>query len=269
MTSAALERIAIVGCGLIGGSIARRVAAEGIEVFVRDENHEHQDRAVCEFGCRQWTGEPVDIVVVATPPASVVAVVHEIIAVAPNTPVTDVASVKGAIVAAIDSAWFVGGHPLAGASTSGPEGALPGLFDGRPWVTCPRQRANGASRAAVSALIDICGAREVVMSADEHDRGVAVTSHSVQVVASAIAAQWGQLPGAAMEARGRAFDEILRLAGSDPLLWQEILSANSGAVSHVLLQLADTLTEVADSLTSGDASTAARLIADGNEAAQQ
>jgi uncharacterized protein YukE len=52
-------------------------------------------------------------------------------------------------------------------------------------------------------------------------------------------------------------------------LWQEILSANSGAVAHVLLQLADTLTEVADSLTSGDASTAGRLIADGNEAAQQ
>jgi prephenate dehydrogenase len=107
------------------------------------------------------------------------------------------------------------------------------------------------------------------MSADDHDRAVAVTSHAVQVVDSALAAAWAQLPGVAGDARGRAFDEVLRLAGSNADMWEQILAANSGSVSQVLLQLADALTEVADSLAAGSAASARELIEQGNDAASQ
>ena len=266
MTSAGLDSVAVIGCGLIGASIAAACADGGVRVYARDIDAANLAQVQSRADVQGWNGEPVDLIVVAVPPAAVVDVIEEISALAPQTPITDVASAKSQIVAAIDSPWFVGGHPLAGSSHSGPAAADGGLFSGRPWVTCARQRANTQARAAVSALIGVCGAHEVQVSADEHDRAVAVTSHAVQMTAAALAVQWAQLPAPAHELHGRAFDEVLRLAGSDPQLWQQIASANAGALSQALLSLADQLTEIADALSVGDSSAVENLIALANEA---
>ena len=266
VTSAPLDSVAIVGCGLIGASIAAACHHAGINVYCTDVDDSHADVVRSRYGAHPWDGGPVDLIVVAVPPAAVVDAVAEAQVRAPKTPITDVGSVKSTIVAAIESPWFVGGHPLAGAASSGPTGADAGLFAGRPWATCARQRSNAQTRAAVSALITACGAHEVQVAADEHDRAVAVTSHAAQMVASALAVQWAQLPGASRDLRGRAFDEVFRLAGSDPAMWQQIASSNAGAVAHALLTLADQLTEIADGLSSGDDNGVAKLMTEANEA---
>lgn len=235
-------------------------------MYCTDLDESRANFAQSHYFANPWDGEPVDLIVLAVPPAAVVEAVAEAQVRAPQTPITDVASVKSAIVAAIESPWFVGGHPLAGAASSGPAGADAALFAGRPWATCARQRSNSQTRAAVSALITACGAREVQVPADEHDRAVAVTSHAVQMVASALAVQWAQLPGAGRDLRGRAFDEVFRLAGSDAHMWQQIVSSNSGAVAHALLTLADQLTEIADGLSSGSDDGVTRLMTEANEA---
>lgn len=266
MTSVRLDAVAIIGCGLIGGSVAKACAAADVRVFVTDTDERNLQHVCRESAAVPWQGEPVDIVVVAVPPESVIAAVTTSQTLAPQTPVTDVASVKAAIVGSIDSPWFIGGHPLAGAATSGPVAASAEIFARRPWVTCARQRANAASRAAVSALIGVCGAHEVRLSPDEHDRAAAVTSHAVQITAAALAVQWSQLPDISRDVRGRAFDEVLRLASSNPQLWEQIASANAGALAQALLQMADQLTDVADSLAAGDATGVSALLAAANEA---
>ena len=138
----------------------------------------------------------------------------------------------------------VGGHPLAGREVSGPAGARADLFDDRVWVIAPLPGGDPGRTADVVALARTCGGVPVVMSAADHDRAVAVTSHAPQVLSSLLAARLLEVDDEAVAVSGQGLRDMTRIADSDPALWRAILAANAERVADVLSALAEDLQAV-------------------------
>jgi prephenate dehydrogenase len=193
-----------------------------------------------------------DVIVLGVPPSHVPAVMDELIARYLHCIFSDLASIKSEVTREIqslgNSGRFVGGHPIAGREKSGPGGARADLFEGRPWVLCPGVGTSSSDVALVIEMVRTCGALPVEMSADDHDRAVAVISHAPQLVASATAAQLSTTDSGALDLSGQGLRDTVRVAGSDPDLWLDILSGNAGPVADVIERVAAELTATASSL---------------------
>ncbi|HBW18116.1 MAG TPA: prephenate dehydrogenase [Actinobacteria bacterium] len=252
-------RVAVIGAGLIGTSVALALRERGASVWLADQDpaaarlaeHIGAGRVLPAAGV---PGGPADIAVLAVPPA----------AVAPELArwqqrelarcYTDVASVKElplaqARRAGCDLASFVAGHPLSGRERSGPAAARADLFLGRTWVICPSAESSPDAVAAVTALVAACGAQLAAMSAAEHDRCAALVSHVPHLLAVAMASRLEQAPDAALALAGQGVRDVTRIAASDPALWTQILGANAGPVAEMLEQLATELAGAAAALT--------------------
>ncbi len=164
---------------------------------------------------------------------------------------------------------------MAGRERSGPVAARGDLFIGRPWVVCPTQESDAERVDTVRRLALALGASPVTMPADAHDDAVALVSHVPQVAARLVAARLRGAPDGAVALAGQGLRDVTRIAGSDPLLWAQILAANAGPVRAVLAGLRDDLDGVLaalDALAGEDAATpvtgprgvVARAISDGN-----
>lgn len=260
-----MTSIAIVGCGLIGTSIALGLHSHAARVYLADKDAEHLAKAQAMSGAATWRGEKVDLIVVAVDPAATADVVIDVVKVNPGTAITDVASVKQQISAAIvgtpAAQVFVAGHPIAGRQTSGPGAAHADLFKDRPWVLIDDSATQEWVREAVLMLPRALGARPVWMGAQEHDAVLAVTSHLPQVAASAVAAALLDLsPPERARVSGAGLASVTRLAASDPKLWAQILRANVDAVAPVLRQVAAELSIAADALEQADDAAVADLL---------
>jgi len=288
--AAALElgTVRVVGTGLLGASVGLGLSASGARVLLADVSPTALALAR-DLGAGSpddGSGERVDLVVVAAPPDVTAAVVLEELKAHPDAVVTDVASVKAGVLAALRTAGadlrnYVGGHPMAGRERSGAVAARGDLFIGRPWVLSPVPEGDPAALSGVRRLALALGAVPVVMPAGEHDEAVALVSHVPQVAASLVAARLRHAPDAAVTLAGQGLRDVTRIAGSDPALWAQILAANAGPVASVLTQLRDDLDRVLEALAAlaaespepghvrpGDAIGArgavARVVADGN-----
>ena len=278
--------VRVVGTGLLGTSVGLALTQHGVDVQLADPS-----RTALALARDVGAGYPVEpsspapaLVVVAAPPDVTADVVAAALADHPGAVVTDVASVKGYVLAELraagaDLSRYVGSHPMAGRERSGPSAAVPGLFLGRPWVITD----SGASRAdallAVRHLAVDVGAVPVVMDADEHDAAVAVVSHVPQLASSLVAARLRDADDAALGLAGQGLRDVTRLAASDPALWTSILAANAAAVREVLAALRADLDVVLGALDLAAAATGpedvelgalatiARTIADGGAGA--
>jgi len=261
-------RVAVVGCGLMGTSVAMALQQAGCTVFLDDLHRAHQEAARQRSGGAVWAGEQVDLVVVATTPDAVVDAVLAAHESCPSAALTDVASVKAAIVEQVAAGpaghRFVGGHPMAGSAASGPEHAQPDLFHGRPWILTPHAETDADAVAWATAAARWCGARVETLDPQRHDAVVARVSHAVQVLASAAAAGLLALDPAEAALSGPALREVTRVAASDAGMWRDILTANSGPVSAVLTELAASLSSVARLLETGDAAAVEAFLRSGN-----
>jgi prephenate dehydrogenase len=197
------------------------------------------------------------VVVVAVPPNHVVETALGALARWPAATVTDVASVKEPVLEGIEQRSpallerFIGGHPMAGREVAGAAGALPDLFRDRVWVLTPGAGADADRVEALLGLIAELGAVPLELSAAEHDEAVALTSHTPQVLASLLA---GRLLAAHPDhvlVSGQGLRDSVRIAGSDPDLWAEILTANAGPVVLELQAIADGLQGLAARLADG------------------
>ncbi|NBO45603.1 MAG: prephenate dehydrogenase/arogenate dehydrogenase family protein [Actinobacteria bacterium] len=266
---ATASSVAIVGCGLIGASVAKALSQQGCTIFVSDTNPEHMDLLVKENVVTPWRGQRVDVVVVATPPSAVAEVVQAAHAMCPTAVITDVTSVKSAVASALagkpGAARFVGSHPLAGGTGTGPESANADLFIGKPWAIVPNSESDGDAVQWVHRVVRWCGAIPLQMSAAEHDRVLALTSHAVQVVSSAVAGQLLKLDADQVALSGPALRDVTRIAASNAQLWQEILMLNSAEVAPHLRALAKELLDVATALESGDTAAMIEFMQRGNE----
>lgn len=263
-------RALIIGTGLIGTSIGLALRHRGWAVSLKDTDPGHLAAAEQRgAGSAALPDEPVDIVVVAVPPSDTPVVVCEELRINLNATVIDVASTKAQVVAEVlnrypDAAHrFVPTHPMAGREVSGPAGARADLFADRPWVLCPG--ADEQHEQAARTLMESCGALVVSLSALEHDRTVALTSHAVQVLSSAMAGALVRDPRA-LEVSGQGLRDVTRLAGSDAALWTGILRSNPEPVAEVLDGIIRDLTEVSGALhalagaTSGQTDLAAHTV---------
>jgi prephenate dehydrogenase len=167
----------------------------------------------------------------------------------PNATVTDVTSVKAeplaaAVAAGADAARVVGGHPMAGRETAGAGSARQDLFDDRVWVVAPLRQSDPQRVEEIRELALTCGAVPVVMTPEEHDRAVALTSHAPQVLSSLLAARLLDADPDAVAVSGQGLRDMTRIAGSDPDLWRAILGANAESVVGVLEAYARDLEDV-------------------------
>lgn len=239
-----IRTLGIVGTGLIGTSIAlavrqRRVAdsVTGVDVDPAAAEEARSRGALDRAGTSYTLLQEADLVVVAVPPAAVVDAMLEVAQIVrPGTVLTDVASIKGPIVSALEArlphpARFVGGHPMAGSEGQGPAAADPALLAGRPFIVTPTARSDADAVEAVSALARGIGMRPVVLDAAAHDRLAAEISHLPYVLAvgAVNAASDGARPLA-----GPAFASLRRLAASPPELWTQICVANRAAIRTAL-----------------------------------
>ena len=230
----------IVGSGLIGASLGLALSAQGWRVHLRDVAELALSQAV-SLGAGVSTPpsdvQAVSLVAICVPPSAVAELVVEVAREFPAAIITDVASVKAPIVAAVKQAGgverFVPGHPMAGRELTGPTGARSDLFEGRPWVLIGDE-ASGQAHASIKALIQSVGAIPVTMTASGHDAAVAVVSHTPQLIASAMAAQLGSVDDSVLDLAGQGLRDTTRIAASDPHLWGQIVGANGSAVAAVL-----------------------------------
>ena len=244
----------VIGTGLIGTSAALALAARGVVVHLADHDPEQaRTAAALGAGTDEAPEGPVDLAIVAAPPAHVAATLADAMRRGLARGYLDVASVKGGprrelAARGCDLTRYVGSHPMAGGERSGPLAASADLFEGRPWVLTPTPDTDTEVLNVALELLALCRAVPVVMDADAHDRAVALVSHTPQLVSSLVAARLEHADDSAVRLCGQGILDVTRIAGSAPDLWLDILSANPGPVADVLADLAADLTGVVTAL---------------------
>jgi prephenate dehydrogenase len=264
-----LERVLVVGAGLMGTSVGLALRRHGVRVWLSDAADRHGSLAE-SIGAGDAMVSPDDtsidpqLVVVGVPPAVAGEVVAKALGRFPDAVVTDLASVKGPVVAAVagltdpvQRTRYVPGHPMAGSERSGPLAARGTLFEGRAWAVVTDAGAAESSLELVDDLIRLCGATTVRIATVDHDRAVALVSHLPQVAASTIAGLLVDAPDSYLALAGQGVRDTTRIAGGDPEMWTQILASNAAAVADLVRAMAVALTSVADDLT--------RVARDGHE----
>ena len=235
-------RVVIVGGGLIGTSIALKVAKIGGFARIIDLNDAHQ-RVGNELLGSQLLGEndPPSVVVVATPVNSLPEAIVDALCNNTEAIVIDTGSIKTKVLHEVwtllskssklsEISRFVPSHPMAGRELSGPESARSDLFEGRAWAITPHPDLNSKALDRALSFIEELGATVYQLSPEEHDREVAMTSHAPQVLASALAGALVE----PLELAGQGLRDMTRLAASDIAMWQPILEGNKDALVPVL-----------------------------------
>jgi prephenate dehydrogenase len=256
--------LALVGVGLIGGSIGLAARERlGATVAGYDTNADALDlarergavdRAFTEIADAVADAEAVFVAVPVGALAPTVAAALE--AASANTVISDVGSTKRAIVAALDDPRFVGGHPLAGAETSGVQHARADLFDGATWYLTPTPTTSGILYERLHRLLHSLGARPVAIEPEIHDTILATVSHLPHVLANVLVSQAaGTLAagGERLPATGPSFRDATRVAGASSAIWTDIYLSNRDALLDGIDDTIERLTHVRSALAAADA----------------
>jgi prephenate dehydrogenase len=255
-------RLAVVGVGLIGGSIGL-AARERLDAEVRGYGPRGVaaalERGAVTVGCASIAEavEGADVAFVAAPVGVLPELVAEVLASAgPDCVVTDVGSTKRSIVAAVDDPRFVGGHPLAGAETAGVEHARHDLFQGATWYLTPTARTGGMLYERLYRFLVELGARPAALDAETHDALLATVSHLPHVLANVLVARAARVlseEGERLPATGPSFRDATRVAGANTAIWRDIYLANADALVDAIDDTMRRLTEVRGALEARDA----------------
>jgi prephenate dehydrogenase len=258
-------RIAVLGVGLIGGSIglaARRRG--GAEVVGFDPDPETLEAALAEGAIDAGAAtvaeacEGAEVVFCAAPVARLTELAEAALAACgPDTVISDVGSTKRDIVDALGADQrFIGGHPLAGAETSGVENARADLFEGARWYLTPESgRASGLLYDRLQRTVAGLGARAQAIDAEAHDRLMATVSHLPHVVANVLVGQAvAELTrdSERMPEVGPSFRDTTRVAGANPAIWGDIFASNRDAVADAVEAVAGRLGEAAALIREGN-----------------
>lgn len=257
------RRVAVIGTGLIGTSVALAAARTGCAVSTWDAATDVSGRASEIAGSRAAASlvdavAGADIAVVATPIPTIAQLVAACLASSPGVVVTDVGSVKTALVRAAigsttadDARRFVPGHPLGGSERSGPEHASASVVDGIVWAVTPHETTDPEAVEILEAWIASLGARPVRLDPVRHDRLVAFVSHLPQVASTALmslaATEEADEPEILLLAAG-GFRDLTRLAASNPALWSDILLANREAITDAIDLYIDRLSRLREAI---------------------
>lgn len=269
MSNFYIDKLAVVGVGLIGGSLALGLKAVGAvgQVVGIGRGQANLDRAmelrVVDSVTRDLAAgvADADVVFLATPvltlgPVACQAMPH----LKPGAIVTDGGSVKQAVIDGIepflrDDVHFVPGHPIAGTEYSGAEAAFASLYQGRRCILTPTARTTPAALATVRAMWETVGCEVVSMEVDKHDRVLAAISHLPHMVAYALVNAVGaydRYQENILEYSAGGFRDFTRIASSDPTMWRDIALTNRDALIEMMGQFETFFRELKDDVTRGD-----------------
>ena len=262
--------VAIIGVGLIGGSLALAMRRHGLAGRIVGCNRSAESRAkVLELGLADEAvpdpaaaAEDADLVVICTPVGTYEDIGRAIgPKLRPGDIVTDVGSVKQSVVRDIgpfvpDGAHFVPGHPVAGSEHSGPEAGFAELFENRWCVLTPPPGTDAGAIEKVSALWRACGSFVSTMDARHHDHVLAMTSHLPHLIAYTIVSTASDLEeslqGEVAKFSAGGFRDFTRIAASDPIMWRDVFLNNREAVLEMLQRFTEDLTALQRAIRWGE-----------------
>jgi cyclohexadieny/prephenate dehydrogenase len=264
------KRIALIGFGLIGGSIARAARAQGLVDEIVTTARSAKTRArVVELGVVEAVVETnaeavkdADLVILCIPVGACGAVAQEIAAhLKPGAIVSDVGSVKSAVVRDMApylpaNVHFVPAHPVAGTEHSGPDSGFAELFINRWCILTPPEGADQNAVARLRAFWAAMGARVEVMTPDHHDLVLAITSHLPHLIAYTIVGTADELAqvtsSEVIKFSAGGFRDFTRIAASDPTMWRDVFLANKDAVLEMLGTFNEDLSKLTRAIRRGD-----------------
>ncbi len=264
-----IRRLAVIGVGLIGGSLARalREAGEVEEVVGCGRGRENLEKAL-ELGVidrySHDVGEAVagaDMVFVGVPLGAMKGVFAAMRGhLAEDAVVTDGGSAKGSVVRDAAEAfgglpaYFVPGHPIAGTERNGVEASFATLYRNRRVILTPLPETDPEAVARVRAMWEACGAEVTEMSVEHHDEVLAATSHLPHMLAFGLVDALARMKENDEIFRYAAggFRDFTRIASSNPVMWRDICIANAEALSRMLSAFADEMKDLADTIARGD-----------------
>jgi cyclohexadieny/prephenate dehydrogenase len=253
------DRIALIGIGLIGSSIARDVKALGLarEVVVSTRSAETLKRAEeLELGTSYALSaadavEGADLIIVSVPVGASEAVARQIAPhLKPGAIVTDVGSTKASVIAQMaphmpKSVHFIPGHPLAGTEKSGPDAGFTGLFQGRWCIFTPLPGTDAAALAKLKAFWEALGSKIDEMDPEHHDKVLAIVSHLPHIIAYNIVGTADDLEAVTqsevIKYSASGFRDFTRLAASDPTMWRDVCLHNKDAILEMLARFSEDL----------------------------
>ena len=264
------NRIALIGFGLIGGSIARAARRQGLAREIVATARSEKTRArVGELGIVDCVVETnaeaadgADLVILCIPVGACGAVAQEIAdRLMPGAIISDVGSVKGAVVREMAphlpaSTHFVPAHPVAGTEYSGPDSGFADLFINRWCILTPPEATDGGAVGRLRAFWTALGAKVEVMTADHHDLVLAITSHLPHLIAYTIVGTADELAqvtsSEVMKFSAGGFRDFTRIAASDPIMWRDVFLANKDAVLEMLGTFNEDLAKLTRAIRRGD-----------------
>jgi len=264
------QRVALIGLGLIASSMALAMREKGLAAEIAGHAKSAETRAValeiglCDRVC-ETAAEAVqgaDLVVLAVPVGAMAAIAEEIGPhLAPGATVTDVGSVKQAVIAAVAphipaGVDFIPGHPMAGTEYSGPRSGFATLFVNRWWLLTPLAETAAAPVARLTALLEGIGAKVDTMDAAHHDQVLAVVSHTPHLIAYTmvgVADHLAQISNSeVIQYSATGFRDFTRIAASDPTMWRDVFLTNKEAVLDILGRFAEELFVLQRAIRMGD-----------------
>ena len=269
-SSPLFDRVALIGIGLIGSSLARAMRKHGLAGHIAISTRRAETLATAEeLGLGDsYTLDPAqaalnaDLVVVCTPMGAYEAVAKAIApALKEGAIVSDVGSVKATAVNDIrphlpDGVHLVPGHPIAGTEHSGPQAGYADLFPDHWCILTPLPDTDLAALDKVARLWSSCGANVEVMAPEHHDQVLAITSHLPHLIAYTIVDTAAQLEGdtqkEVIKFSASGFRDFTRIAASDPVMWRDVFLSNKDAVLDILGRFSDDLAKMTKAIEQGD-----------------
>ena len=267
-----LERLAIVGTGLIGASVGLAARAAGIpdvrgwDVDPAALGVAEERGALAAAASLEEAVAGVELALVAAPVAALPAQIAAVLESSGDaTTVSDVGSTKGLISASVGDARFIGGHPVCGSEAHGPAHASGELFRGATWFLTPVAATDPDRYRLLHNFVSSLGAVPVAVDPEAHDRLVALTSHLPHALANVLLTPAGasRIDGhEPLAAAGGSLRDMTRVAGANPRIWVDIFLDNAGAVGDVLAEHRRRVEQVERALRDRDAGFLARWIAE-------
>jgi len=264
------KKIALIGFGLIGGSIARAARAQGLAGEIVTTARSAKTRArVMELGIvdavletNAQAVEDADLVILCIPVGACGPVAQEIaVHLKPGAIVSDVGSVKGAVVRDMApylpaGVHFVPAHPVAGTEHSGPDSGFAELFINRWCILTPPEGADADAVEKLRAFWTAIGAKVEIMTPDHHDLVLAITSHLPHLIAYTIVGTADELEGVTqsevLKFSAGGFRDFTRIAASDPTMWRDVFLTNKDAVLEMLGTFTEDLSKLTRAIRRGD-----------------
>ncbi|MBV0891765.1 prephenate/arogenate dehydrogenase family protein [Paracoccus sp. Z118] len=264
------QRVALIGLGLIAGSMAHAMRGGGLARQIVGHARSAETRETARriglvdevFDTAAEAVRGADLVVLAVPVGAMAAVAEEIGPhLAPGAILTDVGSVKQAVIDAVgphmpEGVHFIPGHPLAGTEHSGPESGFASLFRNRWWLLTPLPGTDPAAQERLTALIRAMGANADVMEPEHHDLVLAVTSHVPHLIAYTMVGVADHLrrvtEGEVVNYSAAGFRDFTRIAASDPTMWRDVFLHNREATLDILGRFTEELFMLQRAIRMGD-----------------